>query len=234
MKLSVVIPIFNDAQALFELMERLFAVMDMAGWDVEVLLVDDGSESNVWCEMERVKNFFPARMIVLLQLLRNEGQHRATLFGIMRCSHNIIVTMDSDLQHPPEEIPRLVEALSASNLDLVYGSASVGHSSIRRVAGYIFFKVSSLSRGQAVRGSAFRAMTKKTADRLIEEADPSFLLIDAVLRKLNLSMMRVQTRHDKRKHGRSSYSLRALFLMALQGFWFYTLPKNHRNRGHSK
>ncbi len=234
MKVSIVIPVFNDTQALFELVERLFVVIDIAGWDVEVLIVDDGSESHVWSELERIKSFFQDRKIMLFKLVRNEGQHKATLFGIMRCSHDVIVTMDSDLQHPPEEAPRLVEALLVGNFDLVYGSASVGHSYIRRAAGYIFFKVSSLSKGDAVRGSAFRAMTKKTASKLIQEADPSFLLIDAILRKMNLSMVRVETVHNKRKYGKSSYSLRSLFLMALKGFWFYMLPESYRNRSHSK
>lgn len=224
MNISIVIPVFNDARALHELIERVFAVMDMAGWNAEVVVVDDGSENEVWSEMERIRSFFPERRIRLLKLLENSGQNRATLFGIKHCTHDFIVTMDSDLQHPPEEIPLLIQALSGGHFELVYGSAFEGHSFARRVAGYVFFKVSRLSRLKAVRGSAFRAMTRGAANRLMSEADPSFLLIDAVLRKMEVSMTRVETQHHRRKYGESSYSIYSLLLMALRGFWFYMLP----------
>src|SRR6218665_1866379 len=141
MKISVFIPIFNDTDALAELIERLFAVSDIADWDIEVLIVNDGSTNDAWSEMERVKGLFPERKVILFQLKKNEGQHRATLFGVMRCRHDVIVTMDSDLQHPPEEIPRLVEALMNGSFDLVYGSALLGHSFMRRIGSYIFFYV---------------------------------------------------------------------------------------------
>lgn len=230
MQISVVIPVFNDAQALPELMQRLFSVMDMAGLGVELILIDDGSENDVWSEMGRLKLSFPERNILLFQLAKNEGQHRATLFGIMHCSHDVIITMDSDLQHPPEEIPRLVGALIAGNFDLIYGAASLGHSFMRRIAGYIFFKMSSFSIKDAVRGSAFRAMTRETANRLMEKSGASFIFIDAILRTMNLSVTSVEVEHHIRKYGRSSYSGGSVLLMAIRAWWFYIFSKIHQKR----
>lgn len=225
MKISVVIPVFNDAKAIFELVARLFAVADSELWDAEIIMVDDGSANDVLGELERVKASFLGRSLKIFRLEENEGQHRASLFGIMHCDHDVIVTMDSDLQHPPEEVPRLVKSLREGDFDLVYGAASSGHSRIRRFAGYVFFRVSNFSRPCAVRGSAFRAMTSSTADRLVKELGSSFLFIDAVVREMDLSILRVETEHHERKYGKSSYSMATLFSMAMRVFWFYLLPK---------
>lgn len=225
MKISVVIPVFNDVQALPELVERLFLAADVMAWEAEVVIVDDGSANDVWGELERIKMSFSERSLKVYQMEKNEGQHRATLFGVTHCTHDVIITMDSDLQHPPEEVPRLVRSLTEGGFDLVYGTASAGHSYTRRLAGYIFFKVGSFSRKDAVRGSAFRAMTRNTADRLVKEAGSSFVFIDAVLRKMNLSVAKVKTEHHKRKYGKSSYSMSALFFVVLRVIRFYWFPK---------
>lgn len=221
MRISVVTPVFNDARALPELMQRLFLVMDSAGLGVELIIVDDCSILDVWSDVERARGLFPDRDIVLFQLPRNVGQHRATLFGIRQCRHEVIVTMDSDLQHPPEEVARLVSALAEGGLDLVYGEGAEGHPLPRRVAGYLFSRLGSFSRVGHVRGSAFRAMTCNTAFRLAEREGSGFLFIDAALAEMDLSVCTVKVEHHRRKYGKSSYSICSMLLMAARAWWFH-------------
>jgi len=112
--LSVVVPVYN-AEGRFQILaDRVAAAL--VGYDFELILVNDGSVDGSWHEIVAISENPRIRGI---DLMRNYGQHNALLAGIRAAEKQMIVTIDDDLQNPPEEIPRLVDALS--HADLVYG-----------------------------------------------------------------------------------------------------------------
>jgi undecaprenyl-phosphate 4-deoxy-4-formamido-L-arabinose transferase len=115
---SVVIPVYNGAETLSPLVERLTKVMTAVFPDYEILLVNDGSPDASWQVIQTLAAQDPAH-IIGLNLMRNAGQHNALLCGVRAAAKELVITMDDDLQHPPEEIPNLVEALK-SDVDVVY------------------------------------------------------------------------------------------------------------------
>jgi len=118
MKCSVVIPVYRGSQTLNTLVERLAATLPEVFDSYEVILVDDGSPDNSWDVIKKITDKYEfARGI---HLMRNYGQHNATLCGVRAARFELIATMDQDLQHPPEEIPVLLAKLN-EGFDVVYG-----------------------------------------------------------------------------------------------------------------
>jgi glycosyltransferase involved in cell wall biosynthesis len=118
MNCSVVIPVYRGASTLEALIERLGKVLPQVAADFEVLLVNDGSPDNSWEVIERL--VAGHTWVRGISLMRNYGQENATLCGILESRHETIVTMDDDLQHSPEELPKLIAKLG-EGYDVVYG-----------------------------------------------------------------------------------------------------------------
>src|SRR5690242_19896367 len=117
--LSVVIPLYNSATILPELVPRLLAVLADGGRPCEVVLVNDGSRDQSWGVIEEL--VLQYGVVRGINLMRNYGQQSALLRGIRAVRYDVIVTMDDDLQHPPEEIPQLLTKL-VEGYDVVYGT----------------------------------------------------------------------------------------------------------------
>src|SRR3990172_6882783 len=116
---SVIIPVYNSADILQDLLLRLELVVKELGTPCELVLVNDGSQDQSWAVVvEASRRLAWGRGI---NLMRNYGQHNALLCGIREARHDVIVTMDDDLQNPPEEIPKLMARLSDGD-DVVYGT----------------------------------------------------------------------------------------------------------------
>jgi len=114
LSLSIVIPVFNEESGLPELFARLYPVLDALGIPYECVFVDDGSRDRSVAILRTQHAARPAETrIVILQ--RNFGQHAAIMAGFERAQGTAVITLDADLQNPPEEIPRLVAALRAGH-----------------------------------------------------------------------------------------------------------------------
>jgi glycosyltransferase involved in cell wall biosynthesis len=120
MKCSVVIPVYRSEQTLDTLIERLGGVLPNMADDYEVVLVNDGSPDNSWGVIERLAEQNP--WVRGINLMKNYGQHNATLCGIRAARYEVIFLMDDDLQNPPEEMPKLIAKLN-EGYDVVYGVA---------------------------------------------------------------------------------------------------------------
>jgi len=119
MNLSVVIPVYRGEGTIESLVGRLGYVLPQVANKYEVILVHDGSPDQSWSVIERLaKN---CQWVRGIRLMRNYGQHNATLCGVRAAQYEVTVTMDQDLQHPPEEIPQLLNKLD-EGFDVVYGS----------------------------------------------------------------------------------------------------------------
>ena len=117
--ISVVVPVYNSAETVPALIARLDPVLRALATDFEVILVDDGSGEETRKAIAVLVSTHP--WVRVISLMRNYGQHNALLCGIRAARGEIIVTIDDDLQNPPEEIPRLLERL-AQGFDVVYGT----------------------------------------------------------------------------------------------------------------
>jgi undecaprenyl-phosphate 4-deoxy-4-formamido-L-arabinose transferase len=111
--LSVVVPVYRSAGTLDILAQRLTTVLDALGCEHEIILIDDGSPDDSWDVLQRLQQAHPSR-IVAIRLMRNYGQHNALMCGFRHARGEFIVTMDDDLQNPPEEIPKLIDAMTRS------------------------------------------------------------------------------------------------------------------------
>ena len=116
--ISIVVPVYNAESTLPTLVERLQAVLDSLSLPYEVLLINDGSRDSSWEVILELVNQYP--FVRGINLMRNYGQHNAILCGIRSAHNEVIITMDDDLQHPPEEIPNFLNKL-AEGYDVVYG-----------------------------------------------------------------------------------------------------------------
>ena len=117
---SVVIPVYYSEEILPLLVSKLGEVLPTLGMGYEVILVNDGSADGSWREIMSLSEKFD--WVVGVNMMRNYGQHNATLCGIREAQYEIVVTMDDDLQNPPAEIPKLLAKL-AEGYDVVYGVA---------------------------------------------------------------------------------------------------------------
>lgn len=119
MNLSIVVPVYRGEHLIEPLVERLSATLPVIAKEYEVLLVNDGSPDASWTVIERLaKKYAWVRGI---RLLRNFGQHNATLCGVRLARYEVTITMDQDLQHPPEAIPLLLAELE-NGYDVAYGA----------------------------------------------------------------------------------------------------------------
>lgn len=206
---SVVVPVYRNAATLSELTARLHTALAPTFLDVEVILVNDGSEDDSWSRIEALAAQYP--WVRGVDLARNYGQHNAVLIGTREARGEIVVTIDDDLQHPPEEIPRLIAKLN-EGYDIVYGLPEVSrHGLWRNFASWTTKFV--LNHAVGIKGlvdtSAFRVFRTPLRD-----AFKGFIGLDVDLDALlSWSTARyavLPVRHDARWAGVSTYTLRKL------------------------
>lgn len=217
---SIVIPVFNSQEALPELVHLLNVEMPRISTDFEIILVNDGSQDQSWSVIENLAQLHDH--IVAINLLRNYGQHNALLCGIRTARHDVIVTMDDDLQHPPSEIHKLLQKMDES-VDVVYGYPKIEqHGFWRDLASQIIKLIlqKALGAQNARNVSAFRAMRTEIR-RAFENYDGSFVAIDILLTWGTTRFSAVPVDHAPRKYGKSNYSFAKLITLAfnlLTGF----------------
>ena len=212
--ISVVIPVYNGSAHLRELVDRLGPVLASLSQDYELILVNDGSKDESWQAISGLVQEFS--WIRGIDLLRNYGQHNSLLVGIREASCELTVTMDDDLQNPPEEMPKLIAKLR-EGFDVVYGDPEKGGSGLwRSLASRLTRMVLQKAMGAetAKRASAFRAFRTSLRSAFADYASP-FVSIDVLLSWGTDRFGAVSVRHDPRKLGRSNYTLAALVSHAI-------------------
>jgi undecaprenyl-phosphate 4-deoxy-4-formamido-L-arabinose transferase len=216
LKISVVIPVYNSAGMLHELADRLVTTLSTLPYHFEILLVDDCSRDNSWQVMMQVKEKYP-KNIKGIQLGKNAGQHMAIICGLNLTDGDIIITMDDDLQHPPEEIPKLVAKWEETQYDVVYGlyDTTRGHGKARGMASNFVKKTSTkFSDNTFGSGSSFRLMSRKLIDKLIRFPQ-QFVFIDEIIYWHTARVTGIEVKHEARKQGKSNYSPFKLFKLYL-------------------
>jgi undecaprenyl-phosphate 4-deoxy-4-formamido-L-arabinose transferase len=119
MDISIVVPVYRGEMFIEPLVERIAGALPKFSEKFEVIFVNDGSPDNSWAAIGQMAGKY--QWVKGIRLMRNYGQHNATLCGIRAAQYDVIVTMDQDLQHPPEELPIMLEKLN-DGFDVVYGA----------------------------------------------------------------------------------------------------------------
>lgn len=125
MNLSVVIPLYNEAESLPELCAWIARVVEKHGWSYEIILVDDGSTDESWEVIERLKS--QSAHVSGIKFRRNYGKSAALNVGFAATQGDVVITMDADLQDSPDEIPELYRRITQEKYDLVSGWKKVRH-----------------------------------------------------------------------------------------------------------
>jgi undecaprenyl-phosphate 4-deoxy-4-formamido-L-arabinose transferase len=220
MRVSAVVPVYNSQNSLKELFARLCAVLERCTQNFEVIFVEDGSADRSWAVVEEMAAADSrARGI---RLSRNFGQHNALLCGIRAARHEIIITLDDDLQHPPEEIPKLL-ALLCEGYDVVYGTPSQWpHSFWRNLLSRLTKKMMAKTMGiSSIRDlSAFRAFRAELRKAFANYQSPN-LLLDVLLSWGTRHFASVRVNHHPRPAGKSNYNFWKLLnqtMLLMTGF----------------
>jgi glycosyltransferase involved in cell wall biosynthesis len=203
---SIVVPTYKSPTTLTELVERT-ELLGLSAF--EIIIVDDGNNDATWEQIGLLSQ--TKKSVVGLRLGRNFGQHSALLAGVRKAKYSQIVTIDDDLQNPPEEIPNLLAKL-VNGVDVVYGVSTQVRQNVwrrftSRTAKAIFAKV--LGFESAISISSFRAFRTQLREGFAGELGPHVSL-DALLTWSTSRFSTLEVEHHARRVGKSNYSFTKL------------------------
>ena len=205
--LSVIIPVYNEEENLRELGARLMRVLTGMGRPFEIILVDDGSTDRSWDLLSELHGQYPQNLRAL-QFNRNFGQHQAIFAGFQAARGRVMVTLDADLQNPPEEIPRLVAKLE-EGYDTVGGWRENRQDSLfRRLPSHLVNFIMSKVTGTKLRdyGCMLRAYRREVIDS-INQCHETSSFIPALANLYSRRVAEIPVGHAERERGQSKYGL---------------------------
>ena len=207
--ISLVIPVYNEEKNIAALMERLTPIMQGIGSPYEIILVDDGSSDD---SLALLRKFAVRPEVKVVELTRNYGQHAAIMAGFSLVKGEIVITLDADLQNPPEEIPRLVAKMSEGNYDVV-GTIRKGRkdSLFRILPSKIVNMITRKITGVKLKdwGCMLRAYRRPVVERMISCHEHA-TFIPALATCFGKRITEIEVAHEERYGGKSSYPLRKL------------------------
>lgn len=222
--ISIVVPVYNSEATLEELTVRLCAVLTSLAQQFEIILVNDGSRDNSWPVICRLAQAYP--FVRGLDLMRNYGQHNALLAGLQAVRYELTVTLDDDLQHPPEEIPKLLAKLN-EGYDVVYGPPEHEQHGLWRDLASQITKLafqSTMGVDIARQESSLRLFRTQVRRAFLHYEGP-FVSLDVLLTWGTTRFGAVRVRHDLRRDGVSNYTFGKLVTHAVNMMTgFSTLP----------
>ncbi len=218
---SVVIPVYNSENTLHELFRRIREVFEHIDRRFEVVLVDDFSRDHSWHTIRQLKEENPSH-VTGIRLATNAGQHNATLCGFHYSRGDFIITIDDDLQVPPEEIPRLIDAYTKTQADVVYGIyTNKQHSILRNFGSKMIEKIIQHYANSPGKGSSFKLIDGKIA-RQITALDHTNIFLDEIIGWFTEDIEYVEVEHVARKEGKSGYSAIKLLMITTNILVNYT------------
>lgn len=207
MKLSVVVPLYNEEENVAELHRRIAAALEGSGHEVEMIFVDDGSRDRTVAVLREIAARDPR--VVVLKLRRNFGQTPSMRAGIDHATGEVIVTMDGDLQNDPKDIPAMV-AVMAEGYDLVAGwrrnrqDAWLSRKLPSRIANWLIGKVTGIAiRDNGCSLKAYRADVIKGTPLYSE----MHRFIPAMVSASGGRIAQIAVAHHPRLHGKSKYGI---------------------------
>jgi len=202
---SVIVPVYNSQQTLVELFTRTQEVFRLLGAMFEMIFVEDCGPDQSWQVILDLKKAYPEQ-IKAIKLSKNSGQHNALMCGFNYAQGDFVITIDDDLQIPPEEIPLLISRQQQTDAQLVYGIyeekrhhllRNLGSQAVQRVFRSVFNTNGDIT--------SFRLISRTLCRQLINHKQ-SFIFIDGLLHWHTQYIERVKVVHRERAVGKSNYS----------------------------
>jgi undecaprenyl-phosphate 4-deoxy-4-formamido-L-arabinose transferase len=206
-EISVVIPVYNEEKGLDLLVKRLMTSLTKLQRSFEVIFTNDGSQDHSLDVLLRLQKEH-AKHIRIVDFAGNHGQHLAIIAGFSKAQGNIIVTLDADLQNPPEEIGKLLEKMD-EGYDYV-GSFRSGRQDtffrtyVSRVINFIREKITNIKMED--QGCMLRAYSKEIIQKIVESNEAS-TFIPALAYHFSTNPTEIEVQHDARAFGESKYNL---------------------------
>ncbi len=204
--LSILVPVLNEEESLPELHRRLLATLDRLGKPYEIIYINDGSTDRTEVFLE--KFHADDGRVKVIEFNRNYGQHMALFAGFEFAKGEIVITIDADLQNPPEEIPKLV-AKAEEGYEIVATYRKRRKDSIfRKMPSYIVNKITARLVGVRLRdyGCMLRAYRRNIIDYL-NMCPESSSFIPALANTFAKKITEIEVEHEERKKGKTKYSL---------------------------
>ena len=211
--ISIVVPVFNELDLIEELLSRIKKVCEGLRRTYEIVIVDDGSTDGSYEKLKKIQANDNSLRIV--KFTRNFGQQAAVLAGFRISKGDIIVQLDSDLQNPPEEIPKLLSAMS-ENIDLVTTTHRKRLDSALRVMGSrCLLKIGQMLFGDTVKLnlSSFRALRRSVVKK-IEVCKDRSRYMAVLMSWMGLPTAEIEVEHHERKKGNTKYSILNLVILS--------------------
>lgn len=213
MEVSIIVPVYNSSLMLKELIERMHKTMSDLNFknNFEILLINDSSSDNSW---EIIKGLVKKLTFIKgINLSENFGQHNAIMAGLNHCSGKYIITIDDDLQHPPEFFPQILEKLRDN--DVCYTNyKNRKHDGWKKFVSNLNNIISSfiLNKPLKIYMSSFRGFREKIKNQIIKFKEPN-VYIDGLIISSTKSIGMITVDHHARKFGESNYDIKKLFIL---------------------
>ncbi len=221
----MVVPVYKSERSLRELHERIHKVFEDVPGDFELIMVEDGGGDNSWEVMKSIREKDPRAKIV--RLTRNFGQHNALMCGFSLAEGDYVITIDDDLQNPPEEIPKLIEEIHRTGLDMVCGTPEQRKQSWVRNAGSLTYRwlVSLVfKRNPVFQMSNFRIIRREVIDHVLHMHTPN-PAVGLLIMNITDRIGSITVRHLPRRHGSTTYTAGKLISHFFHGILYHsTLP----------
>ena len=224
-KLSIVIPVYNSEKTIKEVVNEVeIAVSKLnSKFELEIILVNDYSKDN---SLEVCKNICKNKPFVkLISFSKNFGQHNALMAGIKIASGDYIISMDDDLQTPPNEMGKLIDELEKNNYDVVFAKYKTENKSIFRIFGsFINDKMANIltEKPKSITTSSYFIIKKYIATEIIKY-DNAYPYLGGLIFRVTQNVGNVLIQHKDRKIGKSNYTLRKLLQLWFNGFTSFSV-----------
>lgn len=223
---SIVVPVYKSTRSLEILTQEIAALQNEIDTNFELIFVND---SPFFLETNKVLETLDLlfEFVKVVTLRKNQGQHMALLVGLSKASGEFVVTMDDDLQHPVNEIPKLISAIAVKNgPDAVFAipfSGDKKHSPWRNFGSYVINKadVMFLSKPAGLRKSPFRIMRHDLVNVIVNNYNSSPAVSSLIIRATN-NIVNIEVEHKDRQFGKSGYSVKQLMSLTLNNILHYS------------
>ncbi len=216
-KISIVIPVMNEEENVANLYDKIIPQIEKIQLDYEIIFIDDGSSDNTMREIRKLNS--ADKKVAVISFSRNFGHQAALLAGMKNAKGDIVVTMDGDMQHPAETIPKLYEKYK-EGYDIVNTRRidDDNISAIKKETSTMFYKFINLLSDTYIQpaSSDFRLMNRKTVKAFLEIEEQS-RFTRGIVSWLGFSQAIVEYYSPPRKAGKSKYTIVRMFNLALNG-----------------
>lgn len=220
-KYSIIIPVFNAAAIVGETIDRVVAFFENHNWDYEVILVNDGSSDGSW-EVLQGKALTNSH-IIAIDLLKNYGQHTAVFCGFQNSTGDYVITLDDDLQNPPEECIHLINKAQEGH-DLVFGRfRKKQHAHYRRLGSHLIGLLNSriFHKPNGLTLTNFRIIRRDVIERICTY-ETGYPYIPGLVLMFSVNPTNVWVKHQRRPVGRSNYNLIKILELVMRILFNYS------------